>query len=292
MDTRFLESLLAVVEAGSIAGAARVQGLTAAAVSQRIRVLETELDCTLLNRAAHSADPTAECLRLLPAAQLLVRNAERLRSQIDATGLSGPFRLGAVSTALLDFVPDVIRAFRNKAPRAELSVRPGTSIELYEALLAEDLDAAITVKPPFELPKALECRSLIDQPIAHIFPGPERTSVIDRESLPWIVYDRSSWGGRQIWERFGARIAGGHILCELDALEMIVMMVAQESGQAIIPVWHGGEEQLLQQQVGMNAVVGKLTRKMVFLQKRTSPAVALSTLALASLQPVANSNSA
>jgi DNA-binding transcriptional LysR family regulator len=43
MDIRFLESLIAVVETGSIAGAARLQYLTAAAVSQRIQALEKEI---------------------------------------------------------------------------------------------------------------------------------------------------------------------------------------------------------------------------------------------------------
>ena len=36
MDSRFLESLVAVVEEGSIAAAARAQGITPAAISQRI----------------------------------------------------------------------------------------------------------------------------------------------------------------------------------------------------------------------------------------------------------------
>ncbi|WP_305417582.1 LysR family transcriptional regulator [Photobacterium leiognathi] len=42
MDTRFLETLITVVEQGSIAAAAREQLLTPAAVSQRIQSLERE----------------------------------------------------------------------------------------------------------------------------------------------------------------------------------------------------------------------------------------------------------
>jgi DNA-binding transcriptional LysR family regulator len=291
LDTKFLESLLVVVESGSIAGAARMQGLTAAAISQRIRVLEAELDCMLLNRSAHSAEPTSECLRLLPAARSLVRDAERLVAHVDASGLSGPFRLGAVSTALLDFVPSVIRTFRDKAPNVELSVRPGTSVGLYEDLMAGNLDAAITVMPPFVLPKSLECRSLAEQNVMHIYPGSKVSTEVETELLPWIVYDRLSWGGCLIWEQHSDRITSGHILCELDALEMIAMMVAQGSGQAIVPMWGGLREQQQQQQqqqlVGTTSLPENLSRKMVFLQKRISPATALGAIAISSLQPVA-----
>lgn len=72
MDTRFLESLVAVVETGSIASAARLQNLTATAVSQRIPALEVEFDTPLLSRSAHSARPTEACLNLLPRAQTLL----------------------------------------------------------------------------------------------------------------------------------------------------------------------------------------------------------------------------
>jgi DNA-binding transcriptional LysR family regulator len=283
LDTKFLESLLAVGEAGSIAGAARMQGLTAAAISQRIRVLEAELDCVLLNRSAHSAEPTAECLRLLPAARNLVRDAERLRSHVDASGLSGPFRLGAVSTALLDFVPSIIRTFRDKAPNVDLSVRPGTSVGLYEDLVAGEIDAAIAVLPPFELPKGMECRILAYQDVMHIYPASSALIEVTPELLPWIVYDRSSWGGRLVWEQYGDRISGEHILCELDALEMIVMMVAQGSGQAIVPMWGGLQEQRRLKLVSATSLSENISRKMVFLQKRISPSSVLGAMAMSCL---------
>ncbi|MEK6205629.1 MAG: LysR family transcriptional regulator, partial [Amylibacter sp.] len=50
-----MESLVAVVEGGSISAAARGQGLTATAVSQRIRALEVEFVADLLIRSGHAA---------------------------------------------------------------------------------------------------------------------------------------------------------------------------------------------------------------------------------------------
>ncbi|WP_428646782.1 LysR family transcriptional regulator [Roseibium sp.] len=281
MDTRFLQSLLAVVDTGSIAAAARLQGLTAAAVSQRIRVLEAELDCELLNRSAHAAVPTEACLRLLSPARKLVRDAARLSAEADPDGLRGPFRLGAVSTALHESVPALIRTFREKAPNAELTIRPGTSLSLYEGLLAGDLNAAITVEPPFALPKGIVSELLVTQAIVHISPGDLSRQDTRENALPWIVYDRTSWGGRLIWEACHARIAGGHILCELDALETIALLVAQGVGQAIVPHWRGLTESRLR--IGPSGAAGTLSRKLVFLRKN-APASVLGDLALAALR--------
>ena len=283
MDTRFLESLLAVVETGSISGAARLQGLTAAAVSQRIRVLENDLNCTLLNRSAHAAVPTDACLRLLSAARNLVRDARQLGTQIDPERLHGPYRLGAVSTALLDFIPDLIDAFSSNAPGIELSIKPGTSLGLYEDLLAGNLDAAITAMPPFDLPKGVGCRVLAEQSVVHISPGEILNETVEKSSdLPWIVYDRLSWGGRMIWEAHRSVIVQNRILCELDALETITFMVSQGSGQALVPMWQG----LKGRRFGLKIsdISSSVTRKMVFLQLRASPTSAASALAFEALE--------
>ncbi|MCS5514961.1 LysR family transcriptional regulator [Pseudomonas qingdaonensis] len=59
---RFLKSLVAVVETGSIAAAARRENRTAAAISQRVQALERTLGCTLLLRTAHAIRPrTSAC---------------------------------------------------------------------------------------------------------------------------------------------------------------------------------------------------------------------------------------
>ncbi|MCK7613253.1 LysR family transcriptional regulator [Roseibium sediminicola] len=280
MDTRFLESLLAVAETGSIAAAARQQGLTAAAISQRIRVLETEFGERLLNRSAHAAAPTEACLRLLPAARRLVRDAERLRGRIDPDGFSGPFRLGAVSTALLDDASRVIGMFRQKAPNVVLSIRPGASDALYQDLLVGTLDGAITVAAPFDLPKSVASFDLAEQRIVHV--TPPAAVATGRGPLPWIVYDRTSWGGRRIFEACRRDFFSGHILCELDAPETIALMVSEGIGQAILPQWRRLTEQY--PEVTLRELKQSISRKMVFLRPRASATTHLSELVVSGLQ--------
>ena len=240
MDTRFLESLIAVVDSGSIAGAARVQGLTAAAVSQRIQALEREIGCELLSRAAHTVRATEACLNMLPRARKLVREAESLKGDIDVSGLSGTLRIGAISTALTGLLPPALRKLAEMAPQVKSHITPGTSQMLYDALQAESLDAAILVQPPFELPKTLAADTLRKEPLLLLSKAADGRSLYEiLTTEPYIRYDARSWGGR-IAERY---LADNDLhpatFCELDALEAIHILVAKGMGVTLVPYWAG-----------------------------------------------------
>lgn len=240
MDIRFLKSMIAVVEGGSIAAAARQQGLTAAAVSQRIQALERELDCDLLSRSAHSAKPTEACLNLIPRAHKLVREAEALKGDIDTSGLTGTLRIGAISTALTGLLPSAMRKLATVAPQVKLHITPGTSRNLYDAFQTERLDAAILVEPPFVLPKTIEVDTLRKEPLLFLCAKENNGSI--QEALvsdPYICYDTESWGGQLAAQYLADKKIHPNTLCELDALEAIYILVAKGMGVTLVPDWAG-----------------------------------------------------
>ena len=124
MDIRYLDSLIAVVEFGSIAQAARSQNLTAAAVGQRILALEKHFNTELLNRSTHKATPTEACLNLLPRARHIVNEFYAMNADIDHSGLSGKFHLGAISTALTGILPVALNQLALSAPGLLLQITP------------------------------------------------------------------------------------------------------------------------------------------------------------------------
>lgn len=127
----------------------------ATAARRGIQALERILDCRLLARAARSIGPTETCLSLLPRARHLIREAEHLRDALGG-GPVGELRVGAISTALIGLLlPAAIREMALRAPRLRLRLVPGSSLQLFEQLVAGELDAAILVEPPFALPKSL-----------------------------------------------------------------------------------------------------------------------------------------
>ncbi|MBC3273292.1 LysR family transcriptional regulator [Pseudomonas sp. SWRI81] len=241
MDVRFLQSLIAVVETGSIAAAARRENRTAAAISQRVQTLERTLGCALLLRTAHTARPSDQCLLLMPKIRAIVEQAQALHHDLSRDGLSGEVKIGAISTALTGVLPGVIERLAQSAPELKLKITPGDSKSLYEKVLSGELDAAILVRPPFPPPKALALKLLKAEPLILIAPAslsePSLVSLLCEQ--PFIRYDARSWGG-QIAQRFlDEQSLEPTLLCELDALETIVMLVAQGMGVSLVPQWVG-----------------------------------------------------
>ncbi len=239
MDILFLKSLLAVLDHGSIAAAARTENITATAISQRIKTLESQLECQLLSRVGHKALPTEECLRLEPTARKIVSELQILKQEALSGELMGTLKLGAISTALIDFVPNLAQSIREDAPRSNLMVIPGTSSELYDRLLREEIDGALLVEPNFKLPKFLHSTLISSQPLCFISKHNTAPDTIKQnlESKPLIVYDRESWGGKLAWEWISKTSNNNKILCEIDSLETIACMVEKGLGVAVIPKW-------------------------------------------------------
>jgi len=240
MDLRFIKSLIHVVDTGSIAAAARAQGLTSTAVSQRIRALENELSTELLSRSAHAAKPTEACMSILPRARELITSGDALKSDLDIDGLSGTIKLGVIATALTDRVPAIVSAFAEHAPNADLIIQPGASAMLYEQLISANQDAAILVSPHFTPDKGLKVTKISKQKLVLISPH-QLNMPVDQvlQSYPLIGYDKTSWGGQVIWQWIKDMKLNLQLRCEVDSLETIAILVEQGLGVAIVPQWNG-----------------------------------------------------
>jgi len=242
LDTRYLKSLLAVVDRGSIADAARAEGLTAAAIGQRIQAMERALDVVLLSRAGHAAQPTPACLSLLPRARRIVSEMAQLSNDAQGEALQGTLRVGAISTALTGLLPGALRRLTVLAPGIKPIIMPGTSRDLYKALQARELDAAILAAPPFVLPKHVQRTVLRVEPLVFLA-GPATDGEVNMllETRPYIRYDPQAWGGRHAAHYLDEHGLTPTVLCDLDALETIAMLVADGMGVSLVPQWSGFE---------------------------------------------------
>lgn len=202
--------------------------------------LEAALGKPLIARSGQQVAPTQDCLSILPRLKKIADDVAQIASDFDRYGVSGPIRLGAISTALSDRVPQVLSRFAAQAPAATLSVTPGTSKDLYARLLDEELDAAFLVRPPFKPPKSITCVPIETQPIVMITRAEDTRAadvVIAQDKA--LVYDPGSWGGRLAMAWIKKHIPHDRVLCELDALEAIAIAVGHGIGFSIIPAWAG-----------------------------------------------------
>ena len=240
MDIRYLESLIQTVEMGSIARAARAQNLTPAAVGQRIATLEKFFNVPLLNRNAHKASPTENCLNLLPSARQIVSEFQAMNAHIEPSGLAGRFVLGAVSTALTGMLPGTIRHLAEVAPKLALQIKPGTSNSLFADLTERRVDAAIIALPPWSLPRSVQAELLREEPLVLLSSNARGDSARDKlEQNPYICYDAESWGGLRASQYLRDQHIRIEPFYELDALEAIEKLVLQGMGVSLVPLWSG-----------------------------------------------------
>lgn len=239
MDTQFLNTFVAVVDRGSMAAAARELNITPAAVAQQIRTLERELGAMLIARVGRTVSVTEEGSRILQRARDLLRDVADMRSVANDSAVSGELRLGACPTALAGMLPDILARMVDKFPQINVFIKPGYSADLYRAVEAGDLDAAIVLQAPFSLPKTCNWQLLREEPLVVL--APESMAGRDPHELlasePLIRYDRHQWGGRQADEYL--RVAGivPHERFELNALNAIAVMVDRGLGVSLVPDW-------------------------------------------------------
>ncbi|WP_114090064.1 LysR family transcriptional regulator [Thalassospira profundimaris] len=245
MDTRFLESVIIVAEQGSVAAAARQQGLTAAAISQRLKTLETELGVVLFRRNGKTVQPTAECSRLLPHARKMVGEASLLAGTLAGDSLSGTLKIGAISTVMTSLLPLTLKHLRKMAPLLVPEIYPGTSVNLHDRISRQELDLIVASAPPFERSKSLEARNLRVELLMLLTPSSITSrDVTDLDSIasifaqmPYIRYDPSSWGGRAAEQFLARHNIASHLLCTIDSQETMARMVHEGLGVSLVPRW-------------------------------------------------------
>ena len=238
MDVRFLQTFVHVVELGSIAEAARFEGLTPASVQQRLRALDASIGSRLLQRAGRTVQPTVAGRRILEQAQRILRDIRDLRSLASDTTLpAGPLTLGATPTALTGMVPGALKRWFERYPDIEIFIEPGTSKTLYGRVLEAALDAAIVVQPFYEVPKHVRKQDIRQEPLMLITPYDLEVEdpLQALKQHPYICYDRSVLGGKLADDYLHTHGIRPRIRLELDGIDAIGNLVSEGLGVSLLP---------------------------------------------------------
>ena len=121
-----LRLYLHVLDAGNITAGASRSHLSLAAASARIRAMEAALGVECLERGRRGVTPTAAGQALARHARLLLQQAEHLQQDLAeyANGVKGQVRLLCNTTALSEYLPELLAAFAY-GPLAGVAVQPG-----------------------------------------------------------------------------------------------------------------------------------------------------------------------
>ncbi|MBS7662795.1 LysR family transcriptional regulator [Pseudomonas lalucatii] len=284
---RELKTFLMVARQGTFAAAGQHLGLTQSAVSAQMRVLEQHLGVRLFDRSGRAAVLNAAGRHALPLAEQILALYGQMAQPTALAEWQGELRVGAIATVQTGLLPEALPRFRAAAPRVELKLVPGVSLHLLSQVDAGELDLALLIRPPFELPKELLQVGLAREPFVLIAPlgveGDEPLRLLAEQ--PFVRYDRASFGGRRVSQFLREQRLEVRETLELDELEAIVRMVECGLGVSLIPragLW-------LQRPAQLRVIeLGPLTfhRELVAVMRRAQRQPALECL-LACLRPQA-----
>ena len=231
---RYLATFLTAAETGSFSSAGERLGLTQSAVSMQIKRLESDLGCLLFERSGKAVQLSERGRALVSHARELVARYDDMKA--GATPAASTINLGAISTVQSGLLPKALRGFAESCPATHIQITPGTSIQLLAQVDAGELDIAAMIKPNFGIPASLVWIPLLDDVYVAIAPYGATGSLSEWAlDLPFIRYDRRSYGGGLVntfLRRQKMMVREG---IELDEPAVIVQMVAEGLGWSVVP---------------------------------------------------------
>lgn len=197
MDIRALRYFVELVREKSFTRASEKLFVTQPTISKMIRNMEEELGQPLLNREGHSFTLTDSGQVLFAHGQLILAQMQQLEAELaDLQSLQhGRLALG-IPPMVGHVYADLIRAYRSRYPKVELSIVEYGGRRIEQAVLEGELDLAITMLPTRE-EGVLSALELDCYPIQVVLPdlprwrGGSEIRLADLQEEPFLLYTQA-----------------------------------------------------------------------------------------------------
>ena len=245
MEFHQLRYFAAAAEDMSFSRAAEKLHVTQPALSRQIAVLEAELGVALFDRVKKRIQLSDAGRSFLPKARQLICDAETAVQQIKEQFGDAPrtLRLGFLSIFLDDLVAPAMREFRQRHPKARVSLFELPPRAQLERLRAHELDAAVlgnieeSDRQLFNVRRLSRHRMCAVLPEDHPLAGKKsiKLSALARER--WVSLSDAFYPGRRDFMRGICNAAGfePQIVSEVDSLSMMLGAVSAGDGAALLP---------------------------------------------------------
>ena len=164
MRLQAVEQFIAVVDAGSIRGAARQLDMSQPALSRALQQLEEELGVQLMDRSGRGVTPTAAGSAFLSRARVaeaeLRKAAEEAKNMVgDSTRL---LALGVSPVGASLLLPELAIALQRLHPKTRIRILETTPSALLSLVRDEVMDVAVTQRTRIHLDAGLDYRPLAE----------------------------------------------------------------------------------------------------------------------------------
>jgi len=185
----WLKCFVAVVDAGSLSGAAAEVHRSQSAVSMQIKKLESAVGARLLERGPRLLALTHEGQTLLGYARRMLEIEAEAQAALSRSPLSGLVRLGVPDDYAARYLTPVLKRYAPRHGAVEIQLSCEQSTALIPRVAAGDLDLALISRD-----HARRGTLLFHEPMVWV--GSARFDVWARNPLPIAVYEEASLGRR------------------------------------------------------------------------------------------------
>lgn len=148
-DLADLRLFIHIGESPSLTQGARRASLSPAAASARIKALEGQLDTRLLYRDSRGVELTPAGHKLLKHARLIMNQVDYLKAEFThfGTDSAGHIRIFANTTAVTEFLPEVLAGYLAKRPGVTVDLQERLSRDIVRGVLDGSTDMGIIAGP-------------------------------------------------------------------------------------------------------------------------------------------------
>lgn len=239
MELRQLNYFIAVVESGTISGAARALHMSQPPLTAQMHALEAELGCALFEHVGRRLKITEAGRTFYARAKAIATLCAGTRAEMAdlSAGIAGVLHIGVISSVCGAEFTGWMSAFTKSHPGVRYDLREANTYQLLNLLRERAIDLAI-VRTPFAAPDmrvipmrrermvaAGEARYFTDMPHAAI-------SLNDVSSLPLLIYRRWENILRERFERMGL---APRVMCVSDSALTTIALAEAGLGVALVP---------------------------------------------------------
>ena len=244
MELRQIRSFLSIAETLHFGRTAELIHLSQPALSLQIRALEEEVGVRLFERNRRKTTLTAAGVAFRDDAAAALSQLEQAirRARLAASGKLGLLRIGFISTAGSEIVPNIVRQFRELNPEVEFSLRNILTAEQVQMLETGSLDIGF-LRLPIGEHSALDVVTVHREPFVLVVPSSHKLAKRKRVRLrevagqDFVMYERTYAPGFHDLIFGMLRDAGivPNVSQTAAEIPMLISLVASGMGVAILP---------------------------------------------------------
>ncbi|CAN0400205.1 unnamed protein product, partial [Phaeothamnion confervicola] len=214
-------------------------GIVQPALTRRIKLLEEQLGVELLTRHRRGVEPTEAGLLVLERAELMLRMAQQLETEVRSQGAepAGPVGFAFPPSVGILFVGKILSVCAARYPRIKLYLHEDFSPAVRDGLLCGRIDIGIMTSElghPDLLAKPLfkEPMWLIARPQDWPFKSRRSIKPGNLDDIPLVLGSFT----REMLERLQARSAFRlRVVAELDSYTLVIESIRAGAGFAVVP---------------------------------------------------------